>query len=660
MPCCALLSVYSRLNMSKLPYTRMLLALLGLSLLTAPVHAQTGGILPLASVGEKWPQAIETYVIVVPPSQAGKPVGLQVYSPNLNLADYADGRRSAGYFGDELYKKNEPFKTVFTLSGPSGTVFNKEFGPSREHSWESLWSGGLPAGTYTLKVDSEGDGKNSFALRVAAPFNLQTSSFTVNARDTQQQDLLAARLTVPADWVGKTLSITNYDIDGPTEAVTWVIQPGGKRVDLPSSGNGKYETLSFPITKALLGEWTVYIKVLPTTKQYSNAVTYSFKLNSKPIAARIGGFDAPANTKITNELLVDVVDPQGRPIPGASYFVGVDNVVRPNLPGGWIPVSAKVLEGKGSVISPTELRFTPGSNKLRFVARPPAGGLQVDSVAIYGNQRLVLKGVPFVLEGKNYATPVTVPLAPGNYTVDPTTIPGSSFNKPPVGIVTDGTTGKVTIEYTPRTEVSLLTTPDVLSPCDVTQLSATAKTDFPYKLPADLAINLPSGWTSDYPLSVHGDLSADSPLKLKLPVRVCRSDSAEAVLKQLNLRTVGQATVRSPGGSNVSRNVQQGARASVRKSLEATDQGYLVTLNFSVDSNVDNFTIVDPLPRDGNDALVRGNIKVSGPSLADLQPQVSGDTITLRRTIPGNYTLSYTLLTHLSAERVLTAPDVRW
>lgn len=639
--------------------TLTLSALLGLALLASPAHAQTGGILPLASVGEKWPVAIETYVITVPPSQAGKPLGLQVYSPNLNLADYADGRRGAGYFGDELYKKNEPFKTVFTLTGPKGTVFAKEFGTSREHSWESLWSGGLPAGTYTLKVDSEGDGKNSFALRVAAPFSLQTSSFTVNARDTEQKELLAARLTIPADWVGKTLMVTNYDIDGPTEAQTWVIQPSGKRVDLPSSGNGEYKTVKFPITKALVGEWAVYIKVLPTTKQYSNAVTYSFKLNDKAITARIGGFDTPANTQIQNELFVDVVDPQGKPIPGASYFVDVDNVVRPNLPGGWIPVSAKVLQGKGTVISPTELRFTPGSNKLRFVARPPEGGLQVDSVALYGGQRIPLKGIPFDMEGKTYTTPVTVPLAPGNYTIDPSDIPGSRVNKPPVGIVTDGTTGKVTIEYTPRTEVSLLTTPDVLAAGDVAQLTATAKTEFPYKLPADLALNLPKGWSSDYPVTAHGDFSADSPLSLKVPVRITRTDTAEAVLKQVDLRTTGQATVRSPGGSNVSRNVQQGARASVAKSLSSTGQGYTVTLTVTVDSSLDNFTIVDPLPS-GDSPAVRGNLKVDGPSLADLKPQVKGNNIVLSRVIPGTYTITYNLVTDLSAERVLTSPDVRW
>ncbi|WP_245895964.1 hypothetical protein [Deinococcus irradiatisoli] len=702
------------------------------ALLGAPALAQTGGVLPLASVGEKWPVDIETYVIRVSPQNANQPLGLEVYSPTLNLSDYADGRRAKaeGYFGDELYQKNAQFSTTFTLSGPNGQVFERTFGMNREHTWESLWASGLPAGTYNLKVNSVADGKNSFALRVAPPFSLETSDFTVNARDTEQRDLLVARLTVPAEWVGKTLSVTNYDVDGPTEAQTWVVQPGNKRVDLPSSANGRYETVKFPVTAALVGEWAVYLKVLPTTKQYSNAVTYSFRLNDQPTTARVGGFTPPTDAKINNQLLVDIVDLQGQPIPGASYTVGNDNVVRPTLPAGYVPVSADVLKGVGNVVSPTELRYTPGDVRLRFVARPPyklvvevvdpqgkpipgasyieakdnsvrpvlpagyvpvsasvvqgsgnvisstelrytpgdvrlrfvarppEGALSVDAVAIYGGQRVPLTGVPFNVAGKTYSTPVTLPLQPGDYPVEPSQLSGSGVSTPPAGRVVDGATGRVTIEYTPRTEVTLLTTPDILSACDVTQLTATAKTDFPYKLPANLTLNLPTGWSSDYPLSLRGDLSSGAPLRLKVPVRVCRTDSAEAVLDPVGLRTTGQARVRSPGGANVTRTVEQGARAGVSKSVESNAQGYLVTLQITADSTLENVQISDPLPSGGQAA--RGPLSVSGPSLANLSPRVDGDTITLSRIIPGSYTLTYQLLTDLPAEQVLTAPDIRW
>lgn len=622
--------------------------------------AQTGGILPLVSVGEKWIQDVESYVIRVSPQDAGKPLGLEVYSPSFNLADYVDGRRGAGYFGDELYKKNDQFSSTFTLSGPSGTVTERTYGMNRDHTWESLFAGGLPAGTYTLKVSSRGDGKNSFAMRVAAPFALETSDFTVNARNTEQAALLAARLIVTPDWVGKTVGILNYDVDGPKEAETWVVQPGGRRVNLTTSDNGKTATDKFVITQDMVGEWQVFIRVLPTTKQYSNAIRYSFRLNDRPVNALVGGFQMPDSARIANQLLVDVVDPQGNPIPGASYSIIGDSSVRPQLPPGYVPVSSAILQGTGNIVSPTEVRYQPGYNKIRFVARPPQGQLAVDAVAIYGSQRIPLSGVPFQVAGKTLTTPITTPLAPGDYPIKPTDIPGSSFTPPLPGRVTDNGTGKVTIEYRVLSEVTLITAPDILNACDVAQLTATAKTDFPYKLPARLKLNLPTGWSSDYPLEAPGEFSANQPLRLKVPVRVCRSDTAEAILDPIDLRTTGAARVRNPGGANVTRNVQGGARASLSKTVEAAAQGYTVTLVVVVDSTLENVRLLDALPSGGAQPAVRGPLQVQGPSLANVNPRVNGDTIVLTRLIPGTYTISYTLYTDQPADRIVTTPDISW
>ncbi|WP_291425080.1 hypothetical protein [Deinococcus sp.] len=637
-------------------------ALLLAASLGSVASAQTGGILPLVSVGEKWPQEVETYTIRVSAADAGKPVALEIYSPTFNLADYADGRRGAGYFGDEQYNKKDAIQTTFTLMGPGGTVVSRKYGMNREHTWESLYAGGLPAGTYTLKVNTDGDGKNSFALRTAAPFVLETSDFTVNARDTEQNALLAARIHVTSDWVGKTVAILNYDIDGVKEAESWVILPGGKRVNLTTSDNGKTATDRFQVTSGMVGDWQVMIRVLPTTKQYSNAIRYSFRLNDKPTTAVVGGFTPPENIKIQNQLLVDVVDPQGRPISGATYGLVGDNSVRPILPQGWVPVSSSVIEGKGRVVSPTQIDYTPGYNKLRFVARPPSGQLAVDSVAIYGNQRIPLTGVPFQVNGQTLTTPTTIPLAPGDYPLQATPIPGSSFTAPQPGHVSDGATGKVTIEYNVMTEITLVTSPDLLNACDVTQLTATAKTDFPYKLPARLKINLPSGWTSDYPLELPGDFSAGNPLRLKAPVRVCRTDTADAVLDPIDLHTTGTARVRAPGGSNVSRNVQGGARATLSKDIQPSTQGkgYTVTLTLTVDSTLENVQIGDPLPTGGNTPAVRGPIQVQGPSLANVSPRIEGDRIVLGRVIPGTYTLTYNLFSDQPADRVVTAPDITW
>ncbi|ACO46263.1 hypothetical protein [Deinococcus deserti] len=632
--------------------------LLGSMLLSAaPAHAQTGGILPLVSVGQKWPQAQETYVIQVSPQDAGKPLNLEVFSPTLNLADYADGRRGEGYFGDELYKTNEPFESIFTLSGPGGLVAERRYAANRAHTWESLFAGGLNAGTYTLKVSSKGDGKNSFALRVSAPFSLETSDFSVNARDTEQTPLLAARLNVPASWVGKTFSVLNYDLDGPREAETWLVRPGGARVDLAPSDNGKTATDRVTVTADMVGEWQLFIRVLPTTRQYSNAVRYSFRLGDQPTPARVGGFTPPADLKISNQLLVDVVDPQGRPVPGASYALIGETVVRPVLPPGYVPVSSSIIQGTGNIVSPSEVRYQTGFNKIRFVVRPPEGQLTVDAVAIYGDQRLPLTGVPFEVAGRTLTTPATLPLAPGDYPVKPGALPGSTFVQPLPGRVPDAGTGRVTLEYRVQTELTLITSPDLLNACDVTQLTAIAKTAFPFRLPSRLKLNLPAGWTSDYPLEIPGEFTHDQPLRLKVPVRVCRSDTAEAVLDPAGLRTTGQTRVRNPGGANVTRSVQGGARATLAKSVEAGPQGYVVTLVLTVDSTLENVRLIDPLP---GTSAIRGTLGVQGPSLANLNARVDGNIIVLSRVIPGTYTLTYPLTTDVPADQVVTVPDLNW
>lgn len=626
---------------------------------TAP--GATGGILPLVSVGERWPQAQETYVIRVAPGDAGKPLGLEAYSPGFNLADYVDGRRAAGYFGDELYKKNEPFESTFTLTGPGGTVMERRYAAGREHTWDSLYAGGLPAGTYTLRVTSRGDGKNSFALRVAEPFGLETSDFSVNARDTEQTPLLAARLTVPPAWVGQTLSLLNYDVDGPQEAETWVVQPGGARVNLTTSANGQAATDRFTVTPELVGEWQVYLRVLPTTKQYSNAVRYSFRLGDQAVTARVGGFAPPTGARLENQLLVEVVDPGGRAIPGAGYTLVGERVVRPSLPPGYVPVGGSIVQGTGNIVSPTEIRYQPGFAKLRFVARPPEGQLAVEAVAVYGDQRIPLSGVAFEVAGQTLTAPATLPLAPGEYPVKPGTLPGSTVAAPAPGRVADGGTARVTLEYVVRTELTLVTAPDILGACDVTQLTATLKTDFPQRLPARVRLNLPTGWTSDYPLEVPGEVGAGQALRLRVPVRVCRTDTAEAVAEPLELRATGQARVRNPGGANVTRAVQGGGRATLAKSVEAAPQGYAVTLTLTVDRTLENVRLTDPLPVAASGAAaVRGPLTVQGPSLAGVNARAEGDSILLARVIPGTYTVTYTLLTDQAADAVVTAPDLAW
>ncbi|BDP42241.1 hypothetical protein DAETH_22100 [Deinococcus aetherius] len=639
------------------------LAFVTLAALTGPLAAaQTttlGGTLPLVSVGQGWPQTQETYVIRVAPGDAGKPLGLEVYSPSFNLAD-ADGRRGPGYLGDETGRRGEPFETTFALSGPGGVIIERRFAANREHAWESLFAGGVPAGTYTLRVSSRGDGKNAFALRVAAPFALEATAFSAAARGNVSSPVLVARLNVTSAWVGRPLDISNYDLDGPREVETWAVLPGGRRVNLTPSANGQSATDRFNVTADQLGEWQVFLRVPPTTRQPSNALRYAFRLGGTLVRAEVGGFTPPRGARLQGRLLVDVVDPQGRPIPGASYAVVGDSVVRPTLPPGYVPVGSTLLEGTGNVVSPTEVRFRPGYTRVRFVARSPQGFLTVEAVAVYGRERLPLSGISFQVAGRSFTTPVNVALAPGDYPVTPTPLPGSSVTPLPAARVVDNGAGRVTIEYRVRPEVSLVTFPDVVDTCGVTQLTATARTEFPYRLPGRLRLTLPGGWVSDGPLQLSGDLSASAPLRLRVPVRVCRSDTAEVILDPFDLRTTGQARVRNPGGANVTRTVQGGGRAALGKTVEPGVRGFTVTLTLSVDTTLENVRVIDPLPAGGGTPAVRGPVSVQGPSLASVTPRVEGEAIVLARVIPGTYTLTYPLFTDLPADRVVTTPDLSW
>ena len=77
-----------------------------------------GGIaLPLASVGKEvgWKIGPEDYRLVVPPAAAGRETSLEVYSPEINLNDYANKRNRTAYYGDEVYAKGASVVTKFTL-----------------------------------------------------------------------------------------------------------------------------------------------------------------------------------------------------------------------------------------------------------------------------------------------------------------------------------------------------------------------------------------------------------------------------------------------------------------------------------------------------------------------------------------------------------------
>jgi hypothetical protein len=529
--------------MKQTRFAPLLTLAVAITALAAPALAQTGGNLPLVSVNSAaWTQPAEEFRIVVPANAPA--MSLDIYSPGLNVSDYANGRALAGYFGDELYGKNIPFETTVTLSGPGGTILQKKYNFSQDHSWERLWATALAAGTYKLSISSVGNGKNAFGLRVNAPYQLQSSSFTVNARGGPNDNLLAARFVVGRDRLGKRLDILNYDGDGVGEMAIELVTPDGRRSPLITSDNGKSLTASLPITEALLGEWALYVRVLATTKQYSNSVLFRISSSGEPIFADVPIFFS--NSPVRGGVIVEVVDPAGRPIPGAGYSL-VGDGASPNLPAGYGPVSAAVLEGQGRIISSTQVQLQPGSAKVRFVAKPLEGALQVETVLVVGSQRFALTGIPATVQitGQNQAqpSPFIRTLAPGDYLVQPTQLPDSTVEAK-TGTVVANETRKVVLEYRPVARLKFDVLPSIVESCGPSIVNASAETDFPYPFPVTLTIKLPAGITSREALERTFDVVADKPALLRATVQACNSGSPSGLLTPFALTATEPITVR--------------------------------------------------------------------------------------------------------------------
>ena len=579
------------------------------AMLSGLVQAQSGGALPLASIGSgiSWATQGEDVRIVVP-AGASAPVQLEVYSPHLNLNDYVNGRATTGYYGDEIYGRNLPFSTLFTLKDAQGVkVLERRFDTAQRHVWERLLNARLPAGTYNLRITSSGNGKNAVALRVNAPYAVQASQFTVNARGPFGTDLLAAKVIVPVDLVGKRLDLINYDADGAAELELYAVSPDGLRRRLTSSENASSATNSFNITSALVGEWTIFARIVSTTKQYSNAFNLRLRSGANPVYAALPAFTPPTDAILLESPTVEVVDPQGKPIPGSSYTVtGEDEfTVAPTLPAGYQAVSAAVLEGKGAVISPTQVNIPSGASRVRFVARRIQGALEVTTVALIGNTRVPLSGIPVTVAGQTLKSPITLPLGPGEYPVKATPLPGSTV-RDATGVVVDNQTGKVVLEYRVSVNLKLEVTPNVVATCAQSLLTATASTDFPYEIPANLKLIVPKTMTSQAPLEAALTMSGGKPALISAPLRVCEGGPVKASLEPSGLLTEGAIRVLPPAGVTVSKvtDLQKGA-VRVVKSYQQDSLGYIVTLSITIERVVENLRIIDPLPVGGANPVVR-------------------------------------------------------
>jgi uncharacterized repeat protein (TIGR01451 family) len=251
--------------------------------------------LPLVSVGKDvgWKIGAEDYRINVPAAASGRVTSLEVFSPDVNRNDYANQRDRKSYYGDELYGKKADLKTVYALSGKNGSLFKQTFGTSKQHAYAQLYQGGLEPGFYPLSISSFGNGKNSFQIRASQGVRVEASQFTVNARGQYNQDQLVAFVDVNPSAIGQTVRLENYDADGLQEMQLTLVLPNGLRRTMNVSEDTKWAGNNISISSKMVGTWKILARLLPSTKQFSNSVAFRFRLNGKPLFARIPGFTAP-------------------------------------------------------------------------------------------------------------------------------------------------------------------------------------------------------------------------------------------------------------------------------------------------------------------------------------------------------------------------------
>jgi uncharacterized repeat protein (TIGR01451 family) len=473
-------------------YSRGVIAVLALAVaFTAAntAHAQTsspssGLFLPLVSIGDSvgWKIGSDDYRLVMPQGAAGRSTGVEVYSPEINLDDYANKRNRATYYGDELYGKTATLTTRFQVSDPaSGTIANASFRPTRKHSWVQLFWQALQPGVYPLRVTSVGNGKNSFAVRAANGARIEASQFTVNARGQFNQDQVVGFIEFGQFALGKTIQIGNYDADGPQELQLSLVLPNGQRRALTSSPDTKWALNEFKVTRELLGPWKVLAQIKPTTKQFSNSFAIRVRLDGKPWYVTIPGFNSP----------------RGQP----------ENVV-PLQP----PPPPK-----------------------------PTGTLKVNAVALSCGVPTTLERVGFTINNVKAQTPASFNLETGEYVITPDSLPGSSGRVAVVNL-SEGDTREVTLEYTVNSVVALEPSSLNLSIGQETALGLRVTNGFPFPVPITVKLSLPDGLTAVGPTTFEGLVSASRPFNTAITVRAEKQISNGQLLASLEPNCGPQAT----------------------------------------------------------------------------------------------------------------------
>lgn len=329
------------MNLNFKRYATALSALLAVSVSASAQEISTS--LPLTSVGDQlmWTVGDQELSLDVP--LTGR-VRLELYSPRLDQADY----RSDTYYGDEQYDANaSQVATTFTVIRDDGTaVLTRVFTPG-PHAWETLLDQELPAGRYKVKAVTAGNGKNTFAIRVAGVSATITADLlTVNLHSREWVPALKVSTDGQASYV-----LRFYDGDAPLELEARLRDQDGKIYPLVVSGNLAYADAPLPRQAQ---QYTVELRQPATAKQYSNTVGFRLTRAGAPEPIAIAKVDQTGVLRVKAELVL----PDGNHPTTANITVGTTPLqVQGQLAQ---PVKADTYAVTAAPVTGAQVTVTPG------------------------------------------------------------------------------------------------------------------------------------------------------------------------------------------------------------------------------------------------------------------------------------------------------------
>ncbi len=346
--------------------------LLAGSLGAAAAQEQSGaGIstsLPLTSVGDRlmWSVGDQTLTLNVP---AGGQVRLDLYSPQLDPTDY----RADSYYGDETYDA-QPVGTTFELVGADGRVVAKRSYAPGAQTWDTLFDQALPAGQYSLRASTSGNGKNTFALRLSgASASVSADRLAVNVHTRA----FVPVLNVTTDGPGYALQM--YDGDGAVELQAQLRDASGKVYPLAVSA--QRGTVSLPLPDAA-GRYTVELRQPAGAKQFSNTVGFSLLRNSLNRPITLSSVDGRGLLRVEAELLLPgspqpVTAPTTLPVQVGDTAVTAGANALPREAGSY-PVTLPVVPG-AEVTAPAKVEVKAGETAVVRVQVKPSVALTLQA-----------------------------------------------------------------------------------------------------------------------------------------------------------------------------------------------------------------------------------------------------------------------------------------